>query len=342
MKAIEVKLTEAEAIKKKLIDANLLDTNYLPKKEGNKLYFPIIDSESEIFEFKEIKVVDTDMPLKVKKKGVEEEFSKFLSEEEMKIMPKSQEIVGDIMILEIPETLIKKEKEIAEIYLKFNKNIKTIVKKSAIHSGQFRTRKVEVLAGENKKDTVHLESGIRLYLHLERSYFSARLGNERLRIAKLVKKGEDILVMFSGSGPYPLVLAKHTKANKIIGVELNPEAHEFSVKNREKNKFDLERIELINGDVRVEVPKLESNFDRILMPLPKTSEEFLDVALPKIKSEGTIHLYAFLNEKEIEDEGKRIVALCEEMGFPVKLERAIKCGQHAPYTFRVCFDLIRD
>ena len=235
-------------------------------------------------------------------------------------------------------------------FLESNKQVNVVVKKSAIHSGQFRTRGVEVLAGEDRKDTTHLESGVRLYLHLEISYFSARLGSERLRIAKLVKKGERVLVMFSGSAPYPLVLAKHTQASKIVGIELNPDAHAFAVKNREKNKVSSDRVELINGDVQVEVPRLIAHgeekeggftkFDRVLMPLPKTSEEFLGDALPVVRPGGMIHLYAFLNEKEIDDEGKRIVNLCEEMGFTLKLDKVVKCGQHAPYTFRVCYDLI--
>ena len=178
-------------------------------------------------------------------------------------------------------------------------------------------------------------------MDLEKTYFSTRLGNERLRIAKLVSKGEKVLIMFSGSGPYPLILAKHSEAKKIIGIELNPDAHQFAIENRKKNKINEERVELINGDVKSEVPKLKDEFDRILMPLPKTSEEFLDVALPKIKKKGTIHIYAFLNEKDIEEESKRMVKLCKEIGFSMKLMNTVKCGQHAPYTFRVCFDLVK-
>ena len=37
------------------------------------------------------------------------------------------------------------------------------------------------------------------------------------------------------------------------------------------------------GDVRDVVPKLKKKFDRILMPLPKSAEEFLDIALSASK-----------------------------------------------------------
>jgi len=176
-------------------------------------------------------------------------------------------------------------------------------------------------------------------MNIEETYFSARLGNERLRIAKLVKPNEEILVMFSGCAPYPLVLARHTEASKIVGIELNFQAHTFAIMNRDMSKEFYTRVPLINGDVRVEVPRLKEKFDRVLMPLPKTSEEFLDVALPVVKSGGIIHLYSFLNEKDIVNEGQNILDLCEEMGFEVELINTVKCGQHAPYVFRVCYDI---
>ena len=253
MKVAEVELKNAEKVKNKLIEIAALNTEFLPKKEGERLYFPLLE-DADVSLVKEIKIVEKDMPKKKKKIDILDEFSEFLTSKEIEDMPKSQEIVGDIMILEIPENLIGKEKKIAKTYLENNKNVKVVVKKSAIHSGQFRTRKVEVLAGENRKDTTHLESKIRLYLDLEKTYFSTRLGNERLRIAKLVSKGEKVLIMFSGSGPYPLILAKHSEAKKIIGIELNPDAHQFAIENRKKNKINEERVELINGDVKSEVP----------------------------------------------------------------------------------------
>ncbi len=352
MKAVKVRLCDAQLVKKKLIETNALDTSHMPDRDSEHIYFPLAEGseDSVVLGLESVEIVEREMPEKRVNISLNDRLAGFLNTEELALVGRSQEVVGDIMIIEVDERLIGKEKEIASAFLESNKQVNVVVKKSAIHSGQFRTRGVEVLAGEDRKDTTHLESGVRLYLHLEKSYFSARLGSERLRIAKLVKKGERVLVMFSGSAPYPLVLAKHTQASKIVGIELNPDAHAFAVKNREKNKVSSDRVKLINGDVQVEVPRLIAHgeekeggftkFDRVLMPLPKTSEEFLGDALPVVRPGGMIHLYAFLNEKEIDDEGKRIVNLCEEMGFTLKLDKVVKCGQHAPYTFRVCYDLI--
>ena len=144
--------------------------------------------------------------------------------------------------------------------------------------------------------------------------------------------------MFSGCAPYPLILAKHSPAKSILGIEINPDAHQFGIENVTLNKFE-NKIKLINDDVRKVLPKIKKKFDRILMPLPKTSEEFLDIALSKIKKGGIIHLYAFLNEQDIKNEALRFKQICKDLGYSTRILKKVKCGQHAPYTFRVCYDI---
>jgi tRNA (guanine37-N1)-methyltransferase len=334
MLSAKVALKDAERVKKLLVEKKLIDTNYLLLKDKTHLYFPVIKKVT----IKGVLYIEKRLHKKSHKVTIQSLLKGKLTPKELELIPKSQEVIGSILILEIPESIIKKEKEIAQAYLTFNKNVKTVVKKSKIHSGIFRTRGVKILAGKRTKETKHLESSVTLKLHIEKTYFSARLGHERLRIAKQIKKGEEILVMFSGCAPYPLILAKHSPAKSIFGIEINPDAHKFGIENIKLNKFE-DKVKLINGDVRKVLPKLKKKFDRILMPLPKTSEEFLDVALSKIKKGGIIHLYAFLNEKDIDKEALRFKQICKDLGHSTRILKKIKCGQHAPYTFRVCYDI---
>lgn len=327
MLAAKAKLKEAEKVKKILIKNNLLNQEYLPIKEFDYIYFPIIKKSSKI------KTVNTKLSFKKKKKQytIEDLLKNKLTKTELQSIPKSQEIVGKILILEIPDELEKKEKIIAEAYLKLNNNIETVVRKEQIHEGTFRTRKVKILAGKQTKETIHYENGVKLKLHLDKSYFSARLANERLRIAKMIKKGEDILVMFSGVAPYPAVIAKNSEVKSIVGVEINTRAHYYAMENIKP----FENVKVYLGDVATVLPKIKQNFDRVIMPLPKTSEEFLYLALPRAKK--MIHLYAFLNERDIAKETKKIKELCKK--YSVKILRKVKCGQFSPGTFRWCFDL---
>lgn len=247
-------------------------------------------------------------------------------------LPHSYDIIGDILIFEIKEKLSpKEEKDIANELLKLNKNIKVVAKRASIHEGKYRTRKIKILAGENRKETIHKENGIRIKLDVEKCYFSPRSSQERLRIAKLVKKNEDVLVLFSGVCPYNLVISKHSKARLIYGVEINPIAHKYALENVRINKCT--NIHLIKGDVTKEVPKLNKKFDRIIMPLPKESKSYLNLTLKYLKNKGTIHLYLFSEEKDFNKLKKEY-----SKKFKVKLT---KCGTYGPRIWRVCLDLKR-
>ncbi len=329
MKGVQAQLCNAQKIKQELIEINCIDQKYKPLKEGSYIIFPIqfVPEGYSVVE-KEFEA-KTNTPILSNLLNIPEPL--------LKKLPSSQERVGSIMILEIPEELEPYETNIANAHLKINKDITTIVKKTDVHHGVFRTRGVKILAGINTKCSIHKESSVRLKIHLEQTYFSARLSNERLRVAKSVKSTENVLVMFSGAAPYPLVIWKHAKPQSITGIEINPKAHELAVENLRLNKCD--DIQLYNGDVRSVLPSLKK-FDRIIMPLPKTSEEFLPLALQHCKQGTVINLYTFLHVDGFENEKKRLSLICERAGHTIMFSNMVPCGQHAPYIYRVCYDII--
>jgi len=260
-----------------------------------------------------------------------------LTQKEIKLIPSSFDVVGSILIFsDFPSDLVKKEKQVGEFLLKELKPVKTICKKTGKYSGVYRLPKLKIIAGEKSKETLHKENGIILKLDVEKVYFSTRSGNERLRIAKQIKKREDVLVMFSGCGVYPCVIAKNSKPKSIIGVEINPIAHKYGIENLWLNK--LTNIGLIKGDVRKVLPKIKQKFDRILMPLPKGGENYLSLALSKAKKGTIIHFYDFLNEKDFSLAKEKISKACEKAGKKFKIIKLVKCGHFGPGIFRICLD----
>ncbi len=259
-----------------------------------------------------------------------------LTKKEHEALKTAFDQVGSIAIIEIPDELIKKEKLIADTLLEMHNNIKTVVKKKGHHKGRFRIQQYKILEKKKKKETIFKENGVRILLHIEKTYFSVRLSTERLRIAKQIKKGEEILVMFSGVCPYPIVFSKNTEAKSITGVELNPQAHEYALANIVLNK--CKNIEVYNGDVRIVVPKLKKKFDRILMPLPKNAEDFLDTALKASKKGTIIHFYDFLHQDHFPLAEQKVAEACKEAKKKFKVLNFTKCGQQSPRTFRICLD----
>ena len=214
-------------------------------------------------------------------------------------IPRAFDVMGSIAIIEIPLALQKKEKLIAQTLMEQNKSIKTVLKKSDRFKGRLRTRKLKFLAGINTKETEYNENGCRFRFNVETSYFSPRLSNDRLEIAKQVKKGEQVLVMFSGVSPYPIVIARNSKAKEVWAIELNRTATKYAKQNVKLNK--LNNVRIIQGDVKKKIPSLGMKFERIVMARPQLKDDFLKDAKKASKKGTIIHFYDFLHEEDIPD-----------------------------------------
>jgi len=262
---------------------------------------------------------------------------KKLTKKEISLVPSAFDMVGSIIIFsDFPKQLSKKEKIIGKEILSNFRHFKSVFKKTKKYSGRFRTPKLKLLAGESNKETIHKENNVRLKLNVEKVYFSARLSEERKRIAKKVRKNEKILVMFSGCGVYPLVIAKNTKAREIYGIEINPTAHKYALENVKLNKIN--NINLLLGDVKKVSPKIKEKFNRIIMPLPKGAESFLGLALNKIRKNGIIHFYSFAEENNYDRIKKIINNECEKKKKKCRILDIVKCGQFSPRVYRLCVD----
>ena len=260
-----------------------------------------------------------------------EALRKKLTKKELDLVPRAFDMVGTIAIFnEFPKELNKKAKIIAETVMQLNPHIKTIAKKTGKYSGKYRTPKIAIIAGEKTKETIHKENGIRLRVNIETCYFSARTGSERLRVAQQVKNGDKILVMFSGIAPFPCVIAKNSKAQMIYGIEANKQAHKYGLENVKINK--LTNVKLMHGDVKKIIPKIKETFDKILLPLPKTAEDYLDLALKVLKLKGKIYIYMFISEADF-----LVVKKAYQRRF--KKVSLVECGKYSPGVSRICLEL---
>ncbi len=260
-----------------------------------------------------------------------------VSDDELKKVVRSFEIIGDIVIINLPDEILHLKDLIVEAILKKHKHVKTILRKVGEVSGEFRVARYEVLYG-GETETVAKEFGCRFLVDPTKVYYSSRLSSERERIARMVKEGERILVMFAGVGPYAIVIAKLAKPKEVIGVELNPKAVEYFKKNIKLNKVE-HVVKVYEGDVRDVVPKLEGRFDRIVMPAPYSAENFVYLVKDKIKKGGFVHYYTFAGEEEEECLPEKVKELFEKHGMVVEVLKVRDCGSFAPRVYRYVIDL---
>jgi len=247
------------------------------------------------------------------------------------------EIIGDIMIIDLPDHLLYLKDDIIKWVRMKHKHVKTILRKTGEVSGEYRIADYQILYG-TETETVAREHGCRFKVDVRKAYYTSKLSGERERIARKVRCGERVLVMFAGVGPYPIVIAKLSNPSEVTGIEINPDAIGYFEENIRLNKVE-KTVRTVLGDVEAEVPKLEGKFDRIVMPAPYNADEFLSLALMKIKENGNIHFYTFAGEEEVEDKKEWIIKEIEKKGYSGSIEYWRECGNFAPRVNRYVFDL---
>ena len=262
--------------------------------------------------------------------NVSNQVSVLREREEVDIDTPSYEMIGDIAV--INELSDMSEEEAVEAIRHFEKSVETILLKEDGLSGEFRVGNYKKLFGE-ETETVHKEFGCRFKVDPTEVYYSERFSTERNRVVSQIQKGERVLVMFAGVGPYAVMAARNAEPEKVVAVEKNPAACEYLKKNIELNSVE-ETFEACCGDVKDIVPDL-GEFDRIIMPLPETAEEFLDLALDKIADGGIIHFYSFVAEGE-ED---KILEMFEDSEYSFELLDSTVCGNKGPGIERKCYDI---
>jgi tRNA (guanine37-N1)-methyltransferase len=208
----------------------------------------------------------------------------------------SFDIIGDIAIIKIPDSLLPKKKLVGGTLLSNVPNLKSVFLQKTAVDGEYRLRGLELIAGECKYATVYKEFGCKFFVNVASSYFSPRLSTERLRISNLVTKNEMIINMFGGIGTFSIIIAKKTPV-LIYNIDSNLDAYVLSKINSKLNKLQ-DRIISLHGDARCILSSklFENKADRILMPLPERAFEFIDVSVNCLKPSGG-HLHFFSHIK---------------------------------------------
>lgn len=266
------------------------------------------------------------------------------SEENPDLVYKSYDIVGDIAVIRVSESLKQQCRKIAEDIMETHKNVKSVWRQHSPVSGDFRLRTLKWVKGEKRTETIHKEFDCAFKVDIAHCYFSPRLSYERQRIAHLVQSGEVAVNMFAGVGCYSIIIAKHSKADKIYSIDLNPIAIEYMQENIKLNKVE-ERVFAIQGDAKEVIKeKMQGTADRVLMPLPELAYKYLDYALAALKPNGGwIHYYDFTHADKEELPIKKIEAKVSEklqnlgVDFEIPFSRVVRTT--GPNWFQIVVDI---
>ena len=266
------------------------------------------------------------------------------------------DILGNIAIVKFKRgSKVIDKKKFALKLMKERKNVTTVLEKTNKFSGRLRTLSTKFITGVKTKETFYRENGCEFRFNTDTCYFSPRLASERLEIAKMVKKGEEVLVLFGGVAPFAVVIAKLSKAKKVVSIELGKECSKYAIDNAKRNKVS-DKVEIIQGDVRKKLPKMKQNakkysifgvsktksfegFDRIVMARPNLKDSFLDVSFPRVKKNGIVHYYGFCNEEDLDEMKLMIADEAKNARREIKIIGVKKAGDIGVKKYRYRIDI---
>jgi tRNA (guanine37-N1)-methyltransferase len=336
---------------KTLIVANKLEIRNREleiQKNAHFIFIPLTRQPSE----KEVATLKTQVPdfqlatrafpeRKHPAKTLAEVLSNQLPPNLLDSLPRALDTVGDIAIIEIPPELNAHASLIGEAILKTHKNMRTVLAKAGAVSGTYRLRELTVIAGEPRTATVHKEHGCTYYVDAAKAYFSPRLSHEHNRVASLVQKGEIVVDLFAGVGPFSVLIAKKNATAKVYAADINPDAVKLLKMNIRLNRVE-NRVYPILGNARQIVEhKLRGVADRVIMNLPEKASESVDAACKTTKpAGGIVHFYGFIRLPDsIENMQSRFSEAVEKAGRKVdKFLFAKTIRETAPYEWQVALD----
>src|SRR5881628_1245961 len=326
---IVVPRERGEEIRRRLIDAGVLqkqlrivqegDRVFLPTKERLDIGFPTEQREFDegfvaVRSYKD--VVDVPEPLR-------------------RSLPSSFDVIGDIAILKIPEELQPYREKIGLAILRWNPKIRVAVHDRGV-MGERRVRSIEVIAGERRTTTVHTEHGLRYRVDLARAYFSPRLASERRRIADLVLEGEVVADPFAGVGPFAILIAKRRRPRLVHASDVNPAAVELLRANVGANRID--RVATYEGDAHQILEQIRP-VDRVILDLPHTAFDHLGHSFAALGARGVVHVYRILERADQRAAADRIRAIAAQAGLEVMDLRLHTVRAYSPTQHHVAYDV---
>ena len=337
-RTIRVPLEKGEEARREVITADLFDDirkiRKLQTEKGTFLEIPVTESAGE--KIGNFPVTEQENPeFREKTCSLKEYLKDSLSEAELASVPSGWQVLGDILIVSIPENLNEKKLLIARALLSMYPKCRSIVRDFGIE-GQFRQPIRELLLGTST-ETVHKEHGCFFKQDVTKVMYSKGNLDERKRMSK-TGSGEVVVDMFAGIGYFSIPMAVHARPKKIISIEINPESFAYLKENVSLNHVE-DIITPILGDCSQAAPEGEA--DRVIMGYVGTTHHYLEPAMKALKkSGGVLHYHETVPENLARTRPEeRIKKAAGRLGKKVEVLATRRIKKYSPGVLHVVVDV---
>ena len=331
--ALRVPLIQAEEKRKYYVQQNLLRSDLTMQKDDSFLYLPLKKIPKDVQRSHIVKRAFT-------KKDLSPSSYKdplHLPSKLQKMLPSSFDVVGTILLIRLPLELYTYKSKIGQALLKAHHHITTVYLVQPVE-GEFRTRRMECIAGKRQTRTIHKEYGLHFHVDVKETYFSPRLATERKRITSLVKSGEVIVDMFAGVAPFSVMIAHYASPSRIYANEKNAKAIALAKENVKKNKV-LDKVEIMHSDAKDLPSLLSDHANRIIMNLPFRAHEYFPEALQIAKDICNIHYYDMGSKEEVLDRLEVLEVIARDKGYVLQVGKLRAIKSYSPREFYMGSDI---
>lgn len=252
-----------------------------------------------------------------------------IPEDIRRTVPDRYEVIGDIVVITLPDHLSSFRDAIAGAILSAHPRTRTILRKVTTRNGSHRIAEYLPIMGSATR-TRYREAGFIYQVDLATAFFTSRMAGEHQRISAMVRPDETVLIPFAGVGPFVIPVA--SKGARVIAIEINPDACRLLRENIHLNRCST-RVEILRADARTTEKILNSLVDRVIIPAPYGLDGTLPNMCRVVKPRGYIHYYTFQNR----DSATAIAGQLHDDGYEVL--RYHRCGNVAPSVSRWVYDI---
>lgn len=358
MKAVVVSIASVESIRMKLAEKGLLDRSrkilVVDSPFGKAAEIPIIcdvsvntasdsipsNNDESCCDRLDLGISGYDLVEQINPEfynsvvSLKESLKTSIPDDLLQYVPSGWHVMGNVVIVSIPDEVQKYKIDIAENLLVINPRCDCVVQDHGI-KGPFREPDREILIGGDT-ETIEKENGCLFKIDVMKLMFSKGNLAEKKRMSKL-GTGEVVIDMFSGIGYFSIPMAVHGKPKKIYSIELNPVSYSYLLENIKLNHQE-NVIEAINGNCNAVTPI--GIADRVIMGYVGTTHEYLGQGISAIKKEGGILHYhettpeCLVFERPIQ----RIQDAAVSLGKTVEITGCHRIKKYSPGVWHVVVD----
>lgn len=308
-RGIRISPERAEGCRMRLQQLGLLDRTLRSVSLDGMIVFPVTAYPAKLEEGERCEADFPDSSSRRNYRDIVE-----LPGDAMPLLPSSFDMIGTKALVKLPAELERYGEEIGRAILEAHGSLDSVFQDRGV-AGEFRLRRLTLLAGKGGTETKLNEYGLRIALDVAKTFYSPRLASERRRIGTAVGPGERVLDMFAGVGPFALHAARSASSGHVVAIDINPYAVSYMRENAASNSAGNMEVHLKDAAEYTGGP-----FDRIIMNLPAGGAGFVGRALAMLADGGTVDYYELIEDRDLE---KRILSL-EAEGGRVESHRKVK------------------